>query len=72
MAVSATAHHEVRGSRVRLPWGTVMTGAFVVTMLRPISWALALAGFLAGGGIVLVAWPILVLPTPTGTPWARR
>ena len=51
---------------MRLPWGTVITGAFVVTLLRPVSWALGLAGFLAGGGIVLVAWPILVLPTPTG------
>jgi hypothetical protein len=54
------------GTRVRLPWGTVITGAFVVTLLRPVSWALGLAAFLAGGGIVLVAWPILVLPTPTG------
>lgn len=54
------------GTRVRLPWGTVITGAFVVTLLRPVSWALGLASFLAGGGIVLVAWPILVLPTPTG------
>jgi hypothetical protein len=52
--------------RVRLAWGTVVTGAFVVTLLRPVSWALGLLGFLAGGGIVLVAWPILVLPTPTG------
>lgn len=65
-AAPAAAHHEVRGSRVRLSWGTVITGAFVVTLLRPVSWALGLAGFLAGGGIVLVAWPILVLPTPTG------
>jgi hypothetical protein len=54
------------GARVRLPWGTVISGAFVVTLLRPVSWALGLAGFLAGGGILLVAWPILVLPTPTG------
>jgi hypothetical protein len=54
------------GTRARLPWGTVITGAFVVTLLRPVSWVLGLAGFLAGGGIVLVAWPILVLPTPTG------
>ena len=66
MVAPATAHHEVRGSRVRLSWGTVITGAFVVTLVRPVSWALGLAGFLAGGGIVLVAWPILVLPTPTG------
>ncbi len=66
MAAPATAQHEVRGSRVRLSWGSVLTGAFVATLLRPVSWALGLAGFLAGGGIVLVAWPILVLPTPTG------
>lgn len=65
-AAPATAHREVRGSRVRLSWGTVLTGAFVVTLLRPVSWALGLAGFLAGGGIALVAVPILVLPTPTG------
>jgi hypothetical protein len=64
--VPATAHHEVRGSRARPSWGTVVTGAFVVTLLRPVSWALGLAGFLAGGGLILVSWPILVLPTPTG------
>jgi hypothetical protein len=66
MVAPATARHEVRGSRARLPWGSVISGAFVVTLLRPVSWALGLAGFLAGGGIVLVAWPIIVLPTPTG------
>jgi hypothetical protein len=54
------------GPRGRLPWSTVISGAFVVTLLRPVSWALGLAGFLAGGGILLVASPILVLPTPTG------
>lgn len=54
------------GTRVRLPWGTVITGAVVVTLLRPVSWALGLASFLAGGGILLLASPILVLPTPTG------
>ncbi len=62
----AATHDAVRGVRVRLPWGTALTGAFVVTLMRPASWALGLAGFLAGGGIILVAWPILVLPTPTG------
>jgi hypothetical protein len=40
--------------------------ALIVTLTRPASWAFGLAGFLAGGGLVLVAWPILVLPTPTG------
>lgn len=55
-----------RPARARLPWGTTITGAFVVTLLRPASWALGLLGFLAGGGVALVAWPIVVLPTPTG------
>ena len=54
------------GTRVRLPWGTVITGAVEVTLLRPVSWVFGLASFLAGGGILLLAWPILVLPTPTG------
>ncbi|HEY5434371.1 MAG TPA: hypothetical protein VIK13_04010 [Candidatus Limnocylindrales bacterium] len=50
----------------RLRWRSAMTGAFVATLVRPASWALGLAGFLAGGGLVIVSWPILVLPTPTG------
>jgi hypothetical protein len=52
--------------RARLPLGTVVLGAAVVTLLRPVSWALGLLGFLAGGGLLLVAWPIVVLPTLTG------
>jgi hypothetical protein len=43
-----------------------MAAAAVVTLVRPGAWALALAGFLARGGIVLVAAPIVVLPTPAG------
>jgi hypothetical protein len=43
-----------------------MGAALVVTLVRPATWVVALAGLLAGGGIVLAAWPILVLPTPTG------
>jgi hypothetical protein len=54
------------GGGERLPWRTTISGAFVLTLLRPLSWVLGLAGFLAGGGLILVAWPILVLPTPTG------
>ena len=50
----------------RLSIATVLSGAFVVTLVRPVSWALGLAGFLAGGGLALMAWPVLVLPTPTG------
>jgi len=53
-------------TRARLPWRTAITSAFVTTLIRPAAWAFGLLGFLAGGGIVLVAWPILVLPTPTG------
>jgi hypothetical protein len=64
--VPASGGSQIQGPPIRLGWGTVFTGAFTVTLLRPVSWALGLLGFLAGGGILLVAWPILVLPTPTG------
>jgi hypothetical protein len=69
-AVAVPAGQDADGgdpaARGRLGWRAAMTGAFVVTLVRPASWALGLAGFLAGGGLVIVAWPILVLPTPTG------
>jgi hypothetical protein len=65
-AVAVAATQRGRGTRIRLAWGTVVTGAFVVSLLRPVSWALGLLGFLAGGGILLLAWPVVVLPTPTG------
>jgi hypothetical protein len=50
----------------RLGLRSVLSGALVVTLVRPVAWVLGLLGFLAGGGLALVAWPILVLPTPTG------
>ena len=50
----------------RLPLARVIIGAFAVTLVRPSTWALGLAGFLAGGGLVLVSIPVVVLPTPTG------
>ncbi len=34
--------------------------------MRPATWVVALAGFLAGGGAIVLAWPIIVLPTPSG------
>lgn len=43
-----------------------MIDAVVVTILRPESWVLGLAGFLAGGGVLLVGAPVAVLPTPSG------
>jgi hypothetical protein len=51
---------------VRLRWSTVALGSVVVTLVRPAAWAVGLAGFLAGGGLLLMAAPIVVLPTPTG------
>jgi hypothetical protein len=50
----------------RLAVGSAWAAAVVATLARPVSWALGLLGFLVGGGLVLVAWPILALPTPTG------
>jgi hypothetical protein len=47
-------------------WGGVIVAAFVVVLVRPGTWALGLAGFLARGGVVLLALPILALPTPSG------
>jgi hypothetical protein len=57
----------VTGAAVRrLSFRDAWTTALVATLVRPVTWALGLLGFLAGGGLVLVAWPILVLPTLTG------
>lgn len=47
-------------------WPEMARAAATTTLDRPAAWLIALAGFLARGGIVLVAFPILVLPTPTG------
>jgi hypothetical protein len=46
--------------------GAVLTGALLATLAAPATWALALAAFLLRGGIVVVALPVLVLPTPVG------
>jgi hypothetical protein len=54
------------GRAERLPWRRAMAGALVVTLVRPATWVVALAGFVAGGGIIVLAWPIVVLPTPSG------
>lgn len=50
----------------QLSWRAAVMAAVVVTLVRPATWVVALAGFLAGGGIVVLAWPILVLPTMSG------
>jgi hypothetical protein len=41
-----------------------MGAAFVATLERPAWWAMALAGFLVRGGILLLLLPIIALPTP--------
>ncbi len=43
-----------------------MQGALVATLGRPDWWAMALAAFLVRGGVVIVALPILGLPTTAG------
>ena len=50
----------------RLPWRSAVAAGVVVTLVRPATWVVALAGFLAGGGVIVLAWPITVLPTPSG------
>lgn len=47
-------------------WRQALVDAVVVTLLRPEAWLLGLAGFLAGGGVLLVGAPVAVLPTPSG------
>jgi hypothetical protein len=46
--------------------GAALGGALLVTLATPATWPLAMAAFLLRGGIVLVALPIVVLPTPVG------
>jgi hypothetical protein len=50
----------------QLSWGAALYAALIVTFVRPSLWLVALAGFLARGGLVLLLAPILVLPTPSG------
>jgi hypothetical protein len=66
LGAAGTGGPRSRTRDVRLRWGATVSGAMLVTLVRPASWAFGLLGFLAGGGLVLVASPILVLPTPTG------
>ncbi|HEY8636752.1 MAG TPA: hypothetical protein VIL81_05750 [Candidatus Limnocylindrales bacterium] len=46
--------------------GGVLTRALLFAASSPAIWPLALATFLLRGGIVILALPILVLPTPAG------
>lgn len=46
--------------------GAALSGALLVMLATPATWPLALGAFLTRGGIVLVALPLVVLPTPVG------
>ena len=54
-----------KGSGSATPGG-VLGPALLVTLVTPTTWVMALAVFMIRGGIVLLALPILVLPTPVG------
>jgi hypothetical protein len=65
IAVATGARPEPRPAQ-RLRWGGVVFAAAVVTLVHPATWVFGLAGFLARGGIVLLALPVVVLPTLSG------
>ncbi len=46
--------------------GGILGTALLVTLTRPATWLVALAGFLIRGGIVWFLIPIVALPTPVG------
>ncbi len=46
-----------------LSWGASMRSALASTLAHPEWWAIALAGFLVRGGILIVLLPIITLPT---------
>ena len=46
--------------------GAALTGALLATLATPATWPIALAAFLLRGGLLLVALPIVVLPSPVG------
>lgn len=65
-SVASTPAGPAVTGRSRLPWRSAVAAGVVVTLVRPATWVVALAGFLAGGGVIALAWPIVVLPTPSG------
>ena len=49
-----------------MSWRAAALTSFLVTLTRPATWVVALAGFLVRGGLVLFLIPIVALPTPVG------
>jgi hypothetical protein len=50
----------------RSSWPASVSGAALTALAHPVMWPVALAGFLARGGIFALLLPIVVLPTPSG------
>jgi hypothetical protein len=50
----------------RSSWRESLIGAALTVLAHPLTWPVALAGFLARGGIFALLLPIVVLPTPSG------
>jgi hypothetical protein len=46
--------------------GAALTASFLVTLVRPATWPLALASFLLRGGIVIVLGPVIAIPSAIG------
>ena len=46
--------------------GATLVASFLVALVRPATWSLALATFLVRGGIILVLAPIVVIPSAVG------
>jgi hypothetical protein len=53
-------------ARSRRSWRGSLVAAALTVLARPRTWPIALAGFLARGGILAFLLPIVVLPTPSG------
>jgi hypothetical protein len=50
----------------RSSWRGSLIAAALTVLAHPVTWPVALAGFLARGGIFALLLPIVVLPTPSG------
>lgn len=49
-----------------MSWRAAALTSFLVTLARPASWVVGLAGFLVRGGLIVFLIPIIALPTPVG------
>src|SRR5436189_4396958 len=66
VAAPAEGDAELRGRSRSAGWIEGIAWATSRTFAVPLAWIVALAGFLARGGIVVLLAPILPLPSPVG------